>query len=137
MREKTIFKGYRIDSSNIALNAVTANQTFKIAPHFECKMTGDNENYTAKLSVAINSSITGDKTPFDLNVTISGAFAIGDDLAGNKHGQLRFAIETLFPYLRAFVSNLTALCGLPQFILPFIDTDQMVNSMQAQETVMN
>ena len=45
--------------------------------------------------------------------------------------------ETLFPYLRAFVTNLTALCGMPPFILPFINTDQMVSSMHSQDTVMN
>ena len=137
MNEKTIFRGYRIESSTITLNAVTANQTFKIAPHFECKMTGGKDNYTARLSVEINSSITGDKTTFDLSVVISGAFSLGEDLQNNKHGQLRLAIETLFPYLRAFVTNLTALCGMPPFILPFINTDQMVSSMHSQDTVMN
>ncbi len=137
MKEKTLFKGYRFEHSDITLNPLTKNETFKIAPHFECKMTGNNETYNATLSVTINSSVAGNKTPFDLNVVLTGAFELGEDLVSSKKGQLRLAIETLFPYLRAFVTNLTVSCGMPPFILPFVDTEQMVSSMHEQSDLPN
>lgn len=137
MQEKTIFKGYRVDKASIAFNALKKDETFKISPHFDCKLTGNNENYNLTITVIINQSVTGDKTPFDLEVTLSGMFGLGTDLSNDKKGQLRFALETLFPYLRAFVTNLTTSCAMPPFILPFIDIEQMVSSMRRQDEYLN
>ena len=136
MQEKTVFKGYRIEQSNFTVNPLIKNETFKIAPRFECKLTGDSANFTAALTVMIDGS-TGDKTPFDLKAVISGAFSIGADVGGNKSEQLRMALVTLFPYLRAFVSTLTTACGMPPFILPYIDVDRMVASMREQNEYLN
>ena len=137
MQNKTLFKGYRIDKASISLNMPSKDETFKIAPHFDCKMTGNNENYTATLTVVINQAVSGGKTPFDLEATIIGAFSLGEDLVNDKKGQLRLALETLFPYIRAFVTNLTTSCAMPPFILPYIDVENMVSSMRQQGDLPN
>ncbi|MBO4572157.1 MAG: protein-export chaperone SecB [Clostridia bacterium] len=133
MREITRFKGYRFDRSEITLNPPAKNETFKIAPFFEltCKASDSNETLSATLSVTIKTdAATGTRAPFDLKVSLTGDFELGADLINFKKGQVRFAIETLFPYMRAFVSNLTAMCGLLPFILPLIDVEQMVSSVR-------
>ena len=136
MQVKTLFKNYRITKSKLSVNAVQAGQTFQIAPRFECKLTGNDKEFSAMLSVGIEQTAQN-KTPFDLSATIEGAFAIGANLQNDREGQLRLAVETLFPYLRAFVSNLTALSALPPFILPLIDVEQMVSSMRSQDEMVN
>ena len=133
MKEITRFKGYRFEHSEITLNPPAKNETFKIAPFFEltCKASDNNEALSATLSVTIKTdAAAGTRAPFDLKVSLTGDFDLGSDLASFKKGQVRFAIETLFPYMRAFVTNLTVMCGLPPFILPLIDVDQMVSSVR-------
>ena len=137
MQPNTLLKGYRVEKAYISFNMPTKDETFKIAPHFEFKMTGNNENYSATISVIINQGVSGGRTPFDLDATMTGFFSLGADLMNDKKGQLRFAIDTLFPYLRAFVSNLTTSCAMPPFILPYIDIEGMVNSMRPQGDLPN
>ena len=136
MQETTIFKGYRIDGASITANVLKKNDVLRITPRFECKITGNAENYTAFITVSIVHT-EENKTPFDLNVTISGLFMLGRDLADDKKGQLRLALQTLFPYLRAFVSTLTTACALPPFILPYVDVEQMVASIREQKEYVN
>ncbi|MBP5177255.1 MAG: protein-export chaperone SecB [Clostridia bacterium] len=137
MQLKSAFKGYRINEAFIRFNVPEKDQTFKISPHFECKMTGNEENFSATLTVVINEKFSGGKTPFDLQATIIGFFAIGNDLSGDKKGQLRFALDTLFPYVRAFVTSLTTSCAMPPFILPFVDVDGMVAAMRPEGELPN
>jgi len=138
MQPHTIFKGYRVDAASISFNMPKSkDETFKISPHFECKMTGNSENYTTVLTVVINPQLSGGKTPFNLEATMSGFFAVGEDLSCDKRGQLRFALQTLFPYMRAFVTTLTTSCAMPPFILPYIDIESMVAGMRAEGDLPN
>ena len=137
MRETTIFNGYRVDGASIKLNVPKKDETFKISPHFECKMTGNNESYTTTLTVIINEQYSGGRTPFDLTVTMTGIFLLGKELVSDKKGQLRYALNTLFPYMRAFVTGLTTSCAMPPFIMPMIDVENMVASMRADNDLPN
>ncbi len=137
MNKYTAFQGFRITEATIKLNQVQGKETFKISPRFECKITGGEQGFSAILSVKIDNTIVGEKTPFDLRVEIVGNFAIGEDLVGSKQEQLRYALNTLFPYLRSFVTNLTSSCGIPAFYLPYIDVDAMVANLRTENQIIN
>ncbi len=137
MNKYTTFQGFRITEASIKLNQVKDKETFKISPRFECKLTGGEQGFSALLSVLIDNTIVGEKTPFDLKVEIAGNFAMGEDLSGSKQEQLRYALNTLFPYLRSFVTNLTSSCGIPAFYLPYIDVNAMVANLRSQDTIIN
>lgn len=137
MNRKTVFQGFRINQASIKLNQVADKQAFKLSPRFECKMTGNEQGFSAFLSVKIDNTVSGENTPFDLKAEIVGSFALGEDLVGSKQEQLRYALNTLFPYLRSFVTNLTASCGVPAFYLPYIDVDMMVANLRSENSVIN
>ena len=123
MNDITRFVAYRTEESVFRLRPVKENDKFTISPKFSCTIKGSNEEFAAFLTTEIGGENAPAPTPFDLKVTISGKFVTGKDTQGDKKAQLRLALTTLFPYLRAFVSTLTAASGLPAFILPFVDVD--------------
>ena len=137
MLQHTTFQGFRINEANIKLNDLKDKETFKISPRFECKMTGNDKGFSSFLSVRIDNTIIGERTPFDLKVEIVGSFLLGEDLVYSKQEQLRYALNTLFPYLRSFVTNLTSSCGIPAFNLPYIDVDTMVANLRSDNQEIN
>lgn len=137
MNRKTMFQGFRVNEAKIKLNQVADKQTFKLSPRFECKMTGNEQGFSAFLSVTIDNTVSGENTPFDLKVEMVGSFVLGEDLSASKQEQLRYALNTLFPYLRSFVTNLTSSCGVPAFYLPYIDVENMVQNLRSENTVIN
>lgn len=138
MNKKSSFKGFRVTEASIKLNPMAENEgSFKLSPHFQCKMMSNETNFSLSLSVDIDNSILGEKTPFDLKVECFGNFELGLDLCDNKPEQLRFALNSLFPYLRSFVTSLTTSCGVPPFYLPYIDVDAMIANMTAEKVQLN
>ena len=129
MEKQTKLLGYRIDESNFKMNPVKPNEKFTISPRFSCTIKGNPERFSASLSVDIGEAFSGSPTPFDLRAVIVGNFLIGEDVGTTRERQIRAAVDVLFPYLRAFVSTLTSVSGIPPFILPFLSGDAMVNGM--------
>ena len=137
MERITRLLGYRGEESKLRLRPIKPNEKFSLSPRFSCTIKGGAQNFTAILTVVLGEEVSPAPTPFDLKASLSGNFTLGEDIGDDKEKQLRFAVETLFPYLRAYVSTHTALCGVPPFILPHIDVDAMASAMKSENTVYN
>lgn len=73
------------------------------------------------LTITVSVASTEEKpTPFNLSVRIKGSFdVVEDSLDINK---MRIdSSRLLFPYVRAYLTTYTALCGIPPYVLPTID----------------
>lgn len=68
--------------------------------------------------------------PFYLEVEIVGNFFLDGDFTNEEVKSLcRInATAVLFPYLRAFISNITALAGVPNLILPTINIQKLLDN---------
>lgn len=125
---KIVFKGFKVMESYFKLNIVAKeNKKYAIAPHFECKLLSSGLEFEADFSVSIATVAEDMPAPFDLKVVLKGKFAT-PDAALEKTEQLRYAVGTLFPFLRSHVATLTANCSVPAFILPEIDIEGMMSS---------
>lgn len=133
MELHTKFLGYRVEESSFKLKPVKENEKFNLSPRYSCAIKGSQDRFIATLSVELGESLSSAPTPFDLKATISGTFLIGEDVGADKEKQLKISVNVLFPYLRAFVSTLTAASGVPPFILPFLSGDMMAAGMRQSE----
>lgn len=136
MINKTKLLNYRIEESYFKLNPIKEKEKFTLAPKFTCKLVGGKETFTASLRVELDENITG-SSPFDLRAEIKGQFITGEDAGDGKDGQLRQAVTALFPFLRSFVGILTSTSGLPPFILPAIDVENMIAGAKSDNVVYN
>ncbi|MFC5604795.1 protein-export chaperone SecB [Sporosarcina koreensis] len=66
--------------------------------------------------------------PFYINIEIVGSFSLNGDFSSEEIVDLcrLNATAVLFPYLRAFVSNLTSLAGVPNLILPTVNISKLL-----------
>lgn len=133
MNEKTLFVAYRVEESSFRLRPVKEKEKFTLAPRFSCTIKGSEKEFNAYVTAELGGDNAA-PAPFDLKATVSGKFITGVDTAGDKKSQLKLALQTLFPYLRAFVSTLTSASGLPPFILPFVDVDAFIEGATKKDS---
>lgn len=118
------FKGVTAEELSFRLNRVKLNPEEKldIKPQFSRqvrKVTGNEKLNFIALSVKIASTEEEPK-PFDLGVTLVGVF---EAEFANEKEERSFIIEgtkTMYPYLRAAVTNLTANAYIAPLNLPVI-----------------
>lgn len=82
------------------------------------------------LSCSINKNKPIDEVPFMLDVHLVGFFEV-------KEGELKdyivSCISMLLPYVRAHISTLTAISGIPTVILPAINVYQLIKDLNQQK----
>ncbi len=106
------FSGINVEELSFKLNKVrlAPNDKLDIKPQFSRqlrKINGNDKLNCIVLTMKIESTEAEPK-PFDINVTLVGVFNVTE--VKNQDEERRFVIEatkTLYPYLRAAVSNLT------------------------------
>lgn len=119
------FSGINVEELSFKLNKVrlAPNDKLDIKPQFSRQMrkiNGNDKLNCIVLTMKIESTEAEPK-PFDINVTLVGVFNVTE--VKNQDEERRFVIEatkTLYPYLRAAVSNLTANAHIPPLYLPVI-----------------
>ena len=83
-------------------------------------MGRNDKTLFVNLSARVNEDISS-PVPFDLNVAMFGTFTVVSE--EEQKVFIAEAIETLYPYLRASVSAITANCNIPAYVMPVIDPD--------------
>lgn len=122
---KIDFKGISAEELSFTLNRIRLNPDDKldIKPQFSRqlrKVNGNEKLNFLALSVKIESTEAEPK-PFNINVTLVGVFEVED--VANDAEERKFVIEatkTVYPYLRAAVTNLTANAYIAPLNLPVI-----------------
>ncbi len=118
-------KNLTADELGFKMNHIKAepNTRFEIKPFFSRRIQGVNESpliHIVTLECKIESTET-DPKPFDLHVRLVGVFEVKN--IQNDEDRRIFAInatETMFPYLRAAITNLTADALIPPIVLPVV-----------------
>lgn len=93
----------------------------------------DSQGKKAELSLLCG--LSKDQGPFSLAVEIVGFFAYDGDL-DDEQKQLLLTTNgsaILFPYLRAAISMVTMLSGIPAFVLPTFNIAQLIRSAKSSD----
>ena len=118
-------KGIRADEMRFALSGarITKDMKFDLKPSFSRqvrKTVGNEKMFFVSLEVKIESSEESPK-PFNLKARFVGVFEVNN--MTTDEDKRTFAInatETMFPYLRAAVTNLTADALINPLTLPVV-----------------
>lgn len=122
---KTRIINYIVNEVTFKANPLPQGVTnFTIKPNIRM----DIKKEVRTLSLSITVAVTGteaEPTPFDLNVRLTGNFAILDPMASVDEIRIE-ASKTLYPYMRAYVATITANANIAPYSLPVIDFDNAV-----------
>ncbi len=118
-------KSLQADELAFKMNRIKAepNTRFEIKPLFSRRIQGVKENpliHIVSLECKIESTEEAPK-PFDLHVRFVGVFEVRN--MNTDEDRRIFAVnatETMFPYLRAAVTNLTADALIAPIVLPAV-----------------
>ncbi len=112
-------KGYKVDRADFVALLENGTQV-KLAHKYQYNVQyAKNNMCKGEFDIEVYDSNNPDK--FKVHVVMSGFFAFKD---GEKKELIHTeTFKNLFPYLKAFVTTLTANCGIPPIIMPDIDID--------------
>lgn len=113
------------------LNFSISESHFKIEPSevtdFSLDINVDQTTYEneeeGKMKLELTVMVSDEKKMVDINVKANGIFEYDKDI-DEKTKESFFTLNApaiLFPYVRAYVSSLTALSGMPPITLPTIN----------------
>ena len=97
---------------------------FTIKPNIRMDIKKEARTLSLSITVAVKGTET-EPTPFDLNVRLTGNFAILDPAASVDEIRIE-ASKTLYPYMQAYVATITANANIAPYSLPVIDFDNAV-----------
>ena len=95
--------------------------TFSLKPVLNVAIEKNGDKYTLLMKVEINNT-NENPFPIDMKVVLSGTFEFLD--ANDEeidHFMKKEAIQMMYPYLRSYVTNLSASSMISPIILPIID----------------
>ena len=125
------FNEYRINNAEFRLNPEA-----EMDEYIDLDFNLDTDFYLNKeedqamviLRCVVFEDYIEKELPFYVNVEIVGNFFLNGDFTNEEVLNLCKvnATAVLFPYLRAYISNLTALAGVPCVILPTINIQKLL-----------
>lgn len=125
MRSSLRFIDYIVDEVNFK-NKYNDNENFELDFDIDSNVDfKDKNNFILKLELYIFKK--EEDVPFTMNVKVIGIFEV-DDVEEKLREELaeKNAVAILFPYVRALVSNYTAIANVSPLILPPINVVQYI-----------
>lgn len=124
---------YWISEAHFSLNESFFNKdnpSSKIQPTLSQsvkKIDKNNAEVVLKLDINDDQNI-----PFEIHVSINGFFECNDWERNKKQNKLLLftSVQTLYPYLRQAVSNLTSMANIAPYTLPIINVYSFLNANQ-------
>ncbi len=112
-------KGYKVDKMDFVALLENGTQV-KLAHKYQYNVQyGQNNMCKGEFDIEVFDSNNSEK--FKVHVVMSGIFAFKE---GTKKELLHTeTFKSLFPYVKAFITTLTANCGIPPIMIPDIDID--------------
>jgi preprotein translocase subunit SecB len=119
---KFIFDSYLITKSSISISAKNVSRILDIQVDLDANIK-DANNLIGEIIMSI--AITDANKVLDLSVTIEGVF-LGEEIT--KENMNQFVAfngpAILFPYLRAYLTSLTAQSGINPIVLPTVNFEK-------------
>lgn len=120
------FSGYLIDEAEIQIKEVSINGPLSVSFDPVVKKGLNDHEYIFILKVCIKD----DSNTFCLKVSMQGFFSY----QGNSSELIEYmslnAPAIMFPYIRAYVSNITALSGISPMVMPTMNLTGVGNDIK-------
>ena len=131
VKAKFKFVGYRISHSELNLSENTSdNMEFGIGIKAKGKIDGEC------FHLELNTTVSSKDESVQANVIMIGEFLFDKEISKDMLGGM-FSVNApaiMFPYVRAYISTLTALSGIDAVIVPTIMTaplrDEILESLK-------
>ncbi len=113
------FINYVVNESKFKLNPIPQGVVnFAVNPGIRMDIKKEGANFSLATTITISTS-EAHPTPFDLEVKATANFRVeGEESVDEMRVK---ASELFYPYLRAYVTTLTANANVPSYSLPVID----------------
>lgn len=127
------FNGYSVDNFTYKRNYSfddSSNEDIKLKfkVNAESKMNSEKTEALTKVNCTVfDEDFSDNKSPFFLEISISGHFELGD-----TNGEMTMetfelnAVTILLPYLRSCITSFTAQAGISAVILPPVNVFQIM-----------
>jgi len=109
------FKGYKITHSELNISGEQSENT-EYSIGINAKGKAETDNFILTLDVSISSN----DNSIDANVVVEGTFNFNKEISKEILNSLfcANAPAIMFPYVRAYISTLTALSGVDTVVIP-------------------
>lgn len=120
-------KNYIITETVVRLTGKTIGKDIQVGIAPEGKLNQKDKSFTLTLNVVVRD----DKKNLNISLSIDGVFEYDTD---SMQELLPFicnnAPAILFPYIRAYISNITALGGISPIILPTLNLENVGKTLK-------
>jgi len=120
---------YKIFKSIIDIKEISSKKS-KLSVSFNSN--AEEIPNTNSFKLEIDTKITNDIETLTINVVIVGLFEFDSNLENKENFFKINAPAILFPYIRAYISTLTALSGIPPIILPTLNIAARLNKTKGK-----
>ena len=117
------FIDYKVQNSVFTLTPdIAPNRNYKIMPKISCNLRRTQERLICTFVVELAH---GDQPiPFEFKLTAVGTFSV--DAADDVSSFTVKAAETVYPFVRQSVAQLTLMANIPPYMLPMIDMADVI-----------
>jgi len=124
------FKRYLVNSIDFKYNPEYTGAKANMDIDFGHSIAVRNNEAQVSVKCVLFRKAKKEEKPFHLEVQMTGIFQFQTELEGEELKNIlkQQAINILFPYLRALISNITVNAGLPPVILPLINVNQLIQN---------
>jgi len=123
------FLNFQVKESHIVFERL-GNYSFEI--NFTPRGTVNTSLNQFVLELKVN--IKDVENAFHINLTIEAVFSYPNDANIEEYKNSYFILNApaiIFPYIRAYISSLTALSGMPTLILPTLNLSQLGETLKS------
>ncbi len=124
------FKRYLVNSIDFQYNPEYTGVKANMDIDFGHSIAVRNNEAQVSVKCVLFRKAKKEEKPFHLAVQMTGIFQFQTEIQGDELNNIlkQQAINILFPYLRALISNITVNAGLPPVILPLININQLIQN---------
>lgn len=134
------FKKYAVDDITFTINHAF-NSEEKIAPEIEMDndiiVNFDSKRAMITLDFSMFKNSIGENHPFELELSVIGFFDFDFNSERDKDDIKEFILKNgtaiLFPYLRAAITNITAVANISPIILPTMNINKFIERNKENE----
>lgn len=127
-KSKFSFEGYIIKDAKLHLTNNERSKTinFNFAP------SGTIDKNKKTFTLELNTWVYDETKSFEINIVTSATFKYIEDDSGNIEMKylLLNAPAIVFPYIRAYIANLSALSGISTILLPTINMAGLADNLK-------
>lgn len=129
------FEKYLINNSQIKINEGAISDEINFGFIASCKVYSNQKLF--QLSLGTHAYDENKVVDITVNVIADFKYEEGSDSNLLKHFFYKNAPAIIFPYVRAYISSLTTLSGIPTILLPTINLSGLSEEIEKNTEIIN